>query len=65
MAVFPLDGELYHLLPGDQLEVDTSSQLSSVRIHIEQVIVVLRQKYTILEGKILINMSLLLLMVKV
>ena len=39
-----------------QLEVDTSSQLSSVRIHIERVIGVLRQKYTILEGKILINM---------
>ena len=39
-----------------QLEVDTSSQVSSVRIHIERVIGVLRQKYTILEGKILINM---------
>ena len=28
-----------------QLEVDTSSQLSSVQIHIERVIGVLRQKY--------------------
>ena len=30
-----------------QLEVDKSKQLSSVRIHIEQILGVLRQKYTI------------------
>ena len=39
-----------------QMEVETSRQLSSVRIHVERVIGVLRQKYTILEGKIPINM---------
>lgn len=39
-----------------QLEVDTSRQLSSVRIHVERVIGVLRQKYTILEGRLPVNM---------
>ena len=33
-----------------QLEVDTSRQLSAVRIHVERVIGVLRQKYSFLEG---------------
>ena len=39
-----------------QLEVDTSRQLSSVRIHVERVIGVLRQKYSFLEGTLPINM---------
>ena len=39
-----------------QTEVDTFHQLSFVRIHVEQIIGTLRQKYTILEGNILINM---------
>ena len=46
-----------------QMEVDTSRQLSFVRIHVEQVIGVLRQKYTILEGTIPINMLMTLRMV--
>lgn len=39
-----------------QLEVDTSRQLSAVRIHVERVIGVLRQKYSFLEGTLPINM---------
>ena len=38
------------------MEVDTARQLSRVRIHIERVIGLLRQKYTILEGTLPINM---------
>ena len=33
-----------------KLEVDTARQLSRVRIHVERVIGLLRQKYTILES---------------
>ena len=39
-----------------KVEVDTARQLSRVRIHIERVIGLLRQKYTILEGTLPINM---------
>ena len=39
-----------------KVEVDTARQLSCVRIHIERVIGLLRQKYTILEGTLPINM---------
>ena len=35
---------------------DTARQLSRVRIHVERVIGVLRQMYTILESKLAINM---------
>ena len=38
------------------MEVDLSRQLSRVRIHVERVIGVLRQKYTILQSTIPINM---------
>ena len=38
-----------------KMEVDTSWQLSHIRIHVEQVIGLLRQKYTILEGTLPIN----------
>ena len=37
------------------MEVDTARQLSRVRIHVEQVIGLLRQNYTILEGTLPIN----------
>ena len=36
-------------------EVDNARQLSRVRIHVERVIGLLRQKYTILEGTLPIN----------
>ena len=36
--------------------IDTARQLSRVRIHVERVIGVVRQKYTILESKLAINM---------
>lgn len=39
-----------------QVEVDTARQLSSVRIHVERVIGLLRNKYTILQSTIPINM---------
>ena len=39
-----------------QMEVDTACKLSRVRIHVERVIGVLRQKYTILESTLAINM---------
>ncbi len=39
-----------------RMEVDLSCQLSRVRIHVERVIGVLRQKYTILQSTIPINM---------
>lgn len=39
-----------------QMEVDTARKLSRVRIHIERVIGVLKQKYTILESILPINM---------
>ena len=38
-----------------KLEVDTSRQLSRVRIHVERVIGFLRQKYTMLESTLPIN----------
>ena len=38
-----------------KLEVDTARQLSRVRIHVERVIGLLRQKYTILESTLPIN----------
>ena len=38
-----------------KMEVDTAWQLSRVQIHVEQVIGLLRQKYTILEGTLPIN----------
>ena len=38
-----------------RMEVDTSRDLSRVRIHVERVIGVLKQKYTILESQIPIN----------
>ena len=38
-----------------KMEVDTAWQLSRVRIHVEQVIGLLHQKYTILEGTLPIN----------
>ena len=37
-------------------DVDTARQLSCVRIHVERVIGVIRQKYTILESTLPINM---------
>lgn len=37
-------------------EIDTARKLSRVRIHVERVIGVVRQKYTILESKLAINM---------
>ena len=39
-----------------QPEVDTARQLSHVRIHVERVIGVIRQKYSILESTLNINM---------
>lgn len=39
-----------------KFEVDSSRQLSRVRIHVERVIGVIRQKYTILESRLPINM---------
>ena len=39
-----------------KLEVDTARQLSRVRIHVERVIGLLRQKYTLLESTLPINM---------
>ena len=39
-----------------KFEIDTSRQLSRVRIHVERVIGVIRQKYTILESRLPINM---------
>lgn len=39
-----------------RLEIDTARKLSRVRIHVERVIGVLRQKYTILESTLAINM---------
>lgn len=39
-----------------KLEVDTSRELSHVRIHVERVIGVLRQKYTILQGTLPISL---------
>ena len=39
-----------------QLEVDTASQLSHMRIHVERVISVVRQKYTTLQSTLPINM---------
>ena len=51
---------LYHLLQeGKQLsrlKIDKARKLSCVRIHVEQVIGLLRQKYTILESTLPINM---------
>jgi len=38
-----------------KLEVDTARQLSRVRIHVERVIGLMRQKYTILESTLPIN----------
>ena len=38
------------------MEVETSRQLSSVRIHVERVIGALRQRYSFLEGTLPINM---------
>ena len=39
-----------------KLEVDSARQLAQVRIHIERVIGVLRQKYSILQSTLPINM---------
>lgn len=39
-----------------RLEIDKARQLSRVRIHVERVIGVLRQKYSFLESTLLINM---------
>ena len=39
-----------------KFEVETALQLSRVRIHVERVIGVIRQKYTILESTLLIDM---------
>ena len=39
-----------------QAEVDTSRQLSRVRIHVERAIGAVRQKYTMLESTLLINL---------
>ena len=39
-----------------KFEIDTSRQLSRVRIHVERVIGVIQQKYTILESRLPINM---------
>ena len=38
-----------------KIEVDTARQLSRVRIHVERVIGLMRQKYTILESTLPIN----------
>ena len=38
------------------MEVDTTRQLSRVRIHVERVIGMVRQKYTILQSTLPINM---------
>jgi len=38
-----------------KLEVDTARQLSRVRIHVERVIGLMRQKYTILESTLPMN----------
>ena len=38
-----------------KVEVDTARQLSRVRIHVERVIGLLRQKYTLLESTLHIN----------
>ena len=40
----------------EKVEVDWSRELSVVRIHIERVIGVLKQKYTILQGTISISL---------
>ena len=40
----------------DKVDVDFARQLSRVRIHVERVIGLLRQKYTILESTLPINM---------
>ena len=49
----------HHLLEAkkqlSKCEVDTARQLSRIRIHIERVIGLLRQKYTILEATLPIN----------
>lgn len=37
------------------MEVDTARQLSRVRIHVERVIGLIRQKYSILESELNIN----------
>ena len=39
-----------------QMEIDVARKLSHVRIHVERVIGVVRQKYTILQSTLLINM---------
>jgi len=39
-----------------KMEVDTARRLSSIRIHVERVIGVIRQKYTILQSTLPINM---------
>ena len=49
----------HRLQEGSQLskmDVDTSRQLSRKRIHVERVIGLLRQKYTLLESTLPINM---------
>ena len=40
----------------EKQEVDCSHELSVVRIHVERVIGVLKQKYTIFQGTLLINL---------
>ena len=40
----------------EKQEVDCSHELSVVRIHVERVIGVLKQKYTILQGTLPINL---------
>ena len=40
----------------EKVEVDWSRELSLVRIHVERVIGVLKQKYTILQGILLISL---------
>ncbi len=42
------------------MEVDLSRQLSRVRIHVERVIGVLRQKYTILQSTIPITCNMIM-----
>ena len=44
------------LLQLSWIEVDTAHKLSQVRIHVEHVIGVLRQKCTILESTLAVNM---------
>ena len=39
-----------------KLELDTARQLSRVRVHVERVIGLLRQKYTLLESTLPINL---------